>query len=854
MKRALLNGVLILITLSCWAQGLKVNAPSHVATGENFRVSYVIATQDVGDIHLGNIPEALELITGPYRSSQSSYQVINGHASSSSSTTFTYILCAQKSGTYKIPSASVQVNGHRYSSPAVQIKVSGKAVAGNGAPRMHDSDADQARPRAAGSAIRGNDLFIKVSANKGKVYEQEPVVLTYKVYSLVDLNELKGNMPDLTGFHTLEVPLPQQKTFHIENYNGRPYRCVTWSQYIMYPQMHGELKIPSIVFKGSVVQQNRDIDPVEAFFNGGSAYVEVKKDIVAPGLTLNVLPLPAKPANFSGGVGTFNISAQLNKTEIRANDPFTLRVVVSGCGNMKLLKRPVVNFPKDFDKYDPKVTDKTKITANGLEGNMVYDFIAVPRNQGEYTIPEIEFVYFDTNTHTYKTVKTKPFTISVGKGNGASSSVADYADGGKDKDIRPIKEGKSSVQDMNNIFFNSFGYWASVVAMLAVACCVVVALRKYVAAGRSGARKAKGANRIALKRLRRADELMLKGDKAAFYDEVLKALWGYVEERFSLQANELNRESVETVLADKGVDRNLTEKFIRIIDDCEMEHYSPSASANNMNVIFEDSMNAITAIENSLKQAGKNSGKKFLLMFFLVCLAAPAFSVTKENADNEYKKGNYQQAIKDYNEILKGGESAAVYYNLGNAYYRTDNITYAILSYERALKLSPGDDDIQMNLQLAQAKTIDKITPEPQMFLVKWARAVSNFMAVDCWAGVSLASLFLALVMFLLYLFSGRIAVRKTGFYASVFLVVLFVLSNVCAFRQTSQLCTRDAAIVVAPSVQLKSVPDHKGSNASVVHEGTKVEIVDGSLKDWKMVRLGDGREGWLPASQIEVI
>ena len=310
MKKVILNILLAFAISLCHAQGLHVSVPSHVQTGENFRLTYVIDTQDVGDLHLGGIPGALEVITGPYRSSQSSYQVINGHASSSSSTTFTYILCATKAGSYRIPSATVVANGRKFASRSVQIKVTGKSMSANGTPRMHNGADDQPRMRTAGSEIRNSDLFIKVSASKNKVYEQEPVILTYKVYTLVDLNALKGDMPDLTGFHTLEVPLPQQKSFHIENHNGRPYRCVTWSQYIMYPQMSGALKIPSIVFKGSVVQQNRDVDPMEAFFNGGSAYVEVKRDIVAPGITLNVLPLPAKPATFSGGVGVFNISAE----------------------------------------------------------------------------------------------------------------------------------------------------------------------------------------------------------------------------------------------------------------------------------------------------------------------------------------------------------------------------------------------------------------------------------------------------------------------------------------------------------------------------------------------------------------
>ena len=200
--------------------------------------------------------------------------------------------------------------------------------------------------------------------------------------------ELEGKMPDLTGFHTQEVPLPQQKSFHIETVNGRPYRCVTWSQYLMYPQMTGKLQIPSITFRGIVVQENRNVDPFEAFFNGGSGYVEVKRNIVAQGMTVQVDPLPQKPANFSGGVGKFTISASLDHPKVKAGDPVKVRIVVGGHGNLKLIKQPELVLPKDFDKYDAKVTDKTKLTASGITGNMLYDVLIVPRNQGRYSVCE----------------------------------------------------------------------------------------------------------------------------------------------------------------------------------------------------------------------------------------------------------------------------------------------------------------------------------------------------------------------------------------------------------------------------------------------------------------------------------
>lgn len=397
--------MLLGFSLQLKAQHISVSAPTHVAAGENFRVAYTINTRDVEEFRLGGVGEGLEVIAGPYTSSQSSYQMINGHTSSSSSVTITYTLYAAKNGTFGIGASHAIVNGKKLSSHPVKITVSGHAARNNGAPSMHgQNDYDEPRMRTAGSRISGRDLFIKVTANKRRVHEQEPVLLTYKVYTQVDLTQLEGKMPDLKGFHNQEVPLPQQKSFHTETVNGRPYRCVTWSQYVMYPQMTGNLTIPAITFKGIVVQQNRNVDPMEAFFNGGSGYVEVKKDIIAPSVKIQVDPLPQRPANFSGGVGKFNITASIDKKEVKAGEPITIRVVVGGIGNLKLLKQPVITFPKDFDKYDAKVTDKTRLTANGVEGNMIYDFLAVPRNQGNYTIPAVEFTYYDTSANKYKTL------------------------------------------------------------------------------------------------------------------------------------------------------------------------------------------------------------------------------------------------------------------------------------------------------------------------------------------------------------------------------------------------------------------------------------------------------------------
>lgn len=843
------------------AQHISVSAPSHVAAGENFRVAYTINTSDVEEFRMGGVQDGLEVIAGPYTSSQSSYQMINGHTSSSSSVTITYTLYAAKNGSFTIGASHALVGGKRLSSRPVKIQVSGHAQRTNGAPNMHGQDSyDQPRMRSAGSAISGSDLFIKVSASKKRVHEQEPILLTYKVYTQVDLTQLEGKMPDLKGFHTQEVPLPQQKTFHTETVNGRPYKCVTWSQYVMYPQMTGRLEIPSITFKGIVVQQNRNVDPMEAFFNGGSGYVEVKKDIKAPGITLQVDPLPQRPANFSGGVGKFNISASLDKKEVKAGEPITLRVVVGGIGNLKLLKQPVVNFPKDFDKYDAKVTDKTRLTANGVEGNMVYDFLAVPRNQGSYTIPSVELTYYDTSKNAYKTIKTQPFKVEVEKGDGTSAESEDFAS--QDKDIHTIKLGKAEQHKADEMFFGSFGYWISLLMpLIAFVVLLIVFRRRAIENADIVKKRSNRAGKIATKRLRLANKLMLQGKQGEFYDEVMRALWGYMSYKLNMPAEKLNRDNIRETLGRHFVDDATIEKFTTALDECEFERYAPGDAAGNMNRTFESAMTAIMDIENAINEARKNqkkhpAGYSFVwLLLAMICFGGTsAKAVTKNNADTEYQKGNYQQAIRDYEEILKNGESAEIYFNLGNAYYRTDNITKAVLNYERARLLSPGDDDINFNLQFARSKTIDKITPQSEMFFITWYKSLVNFTSVDNWAKTGILCIVMALLLVLLYLFGPQLMLRKIGFFGGLAFFVIFLLSNLFAFQQKQALDNRTGAIIISPSVNIKKTPAKNSADQFVLHEGTRVDIIDKGMTDWRCIRVGDGREGWIETKAIEEI
>lgn len=853
--------------LSVCAQNISVSAPTHVATGENFRVSYTIANVSVDEFRSASIPSGLEVIAGPYTSQQSSYQIVNGHTSRSSSITYTYTLYAEKAGSYTIGAAHAKAGGKTIASRPFRIQVSG-ATRNNGssAPNMHD---DAVSPsHSSGGRISSKDLFVKVTANKKHVHEQEPILLTYKVYTLVDLTSLDGKMPDLKGFHTQEIPLPQQKSFHIEKLNGRNYRCVTWSQYVMYPQMTGKMAIPSLTFKGVVVMQNRNVDPFEAFFNGGSGYIEVKRNIVAPAIDIQVDPLPQKPADFSGGVGRFSISSQLLNNTVKAGAPVTLRVVVGGNGNLKLIKQPVVTFPKDFDKYDPKVTDKTKLTTNGLEGNMVYDFLVVPRNQGNYTIPAVSLTYYDTSSNMYKTVKTAPLTIKVEPGDGKGTSVTDYS-AVQQTDIKPIKQGGYDTIDTEKLFFGSTSFllWLLLPFVLFVAL-VAIFHKKAVENADIVGKRGKRANKVATKRLKTAYKLLTAGKQNEFYDEVLRALWGYVGDKLNMPVEQLSRENISDQLAAHNINAEIIEKFISALDECEYERYAPGSAEGNMTKTYDSAMIAITEIDGVLrdKMVKRNSGDtvRIILLFVVLCFsgfvnasvdtAKSQQGDSSETAAAAYAKGDYQQAAECYTKLLKVGESAELYYNLGNCEYRLGNITQSIIAYERALRLNPGDSDTRYNLQFLRGKTIDKVVPVDEMFFVTWYHSLQNLMSIDAWAILAVSAFVLALMLILAYLFGSNILLRKIGFFGALVGLLIFVLGLLFAYQRKVALSEHNIAIVLTPTLNVKATPAESSSDAFVIHEGTRLTITDSSMNAWYGVRLDDGKEGWLPKNSVEVI
>lgn len=608
MRKVIFFLLLILTTVHAWADNkatLTADAPDVVVSGDQFRLTFTVNTQKVKDFRAPSITKGFDVLMGPSRSQQSSTQIINGKVSSSSSITYTYILMAGDAGTYTIPAASIEANGEKIFSNAVTIKVLPPDQSASGSKGSQKSGA-QAGNQAASGRITSNDLFITATASKTTVHEQEAILLTYKVYTLVNLRQLFGKMPDLKGFHTQEIELPQQKTFSLEHYKGRNYNTTVWSQYVLFPQQTGKLEIPSITFEGVVAIQTVSDDPFDAFFNGGG-YQEVKKKIVTPKLTINVQPLPAKPANFSGGVGEFTLASSINAKDVKTNDAVTIKLTISGSGNMKLISTPEVKFPEDFEVYDPKVTNNFEASRAGLSGTQTTEYLAIPRHAGNFTIPPVEFTYFDLKSNSYKTLKTEAYNINVAKGQGnADQVIADFTNKENVKvlgqDIRFIKLGDTKLMPKGDVFFGTVGYYLWYIIPFVLFVGLVVFFRKQAAENANVAKvKTKKANKVATKRMKLAGKLLAENRKNEFYDEVLKALWGYISDKLSIPVSQLSKDNIEAELAKYGVADDVIKDFINALNECEFARYAPGDENEAMDKVYTTSVEAISKMENNIK-------------------------------------------------------------------------------------------------------------------------------------------------------------------------------------------------------------------------------------------------------------
>ncbi len=608
--------LLVGITLSVFADEVvfRAQAPKQVVVGRPFQLTYSV-NQRSRDLRAPEFTD-FDVLSGPYTSTSSSTSFVNGKRTSSFEQTYTYMLMAQKEGTFTIGPATVKVDGENIQSNGVRIQVlpEDEETSPQPSPQGRGQSSGQSSSQSSanqGGSVSSENLFVRTIASKTRVHEQEALMVTYKLYfANVDVAQLTNNtkLPEFTGFLKQELEQGEIQT-ELEHYNGRNYQTAVLYRTILYPQHSGDIKIDPANFEAvlRVQVQQRPRSIFDDFFG---SYTNVTRMLTAPGVTIHVSALPGgKPAGFSGGVGRFTLTPTISQTELQTNDAVTIRLDISGSGNMKLLKTPAIEWPEGFEPYDPKVTNNFNTTTAGVSGTKSIEYLAIPRSAGEYTIPAVHFSYFDIDEKKYKTLSTPEYTIRVKRGAGEPSAAGEQPSGvvsytqkedikqlGSDIryiDTKLVESRKTKVES------DSYRYlWLWYVIPLIIAMVLLVVLRKQIKEAADITRmRYKHANKVAQKRLKAAAAALKANDKDHFYEEIERAAWTYLSDRLSIPTADLNKENIASILRQKGVAEERIQEVMSVLSTAEFARYAP-ATDHAMDDLYRDTTNLINNLEN----------------------------------------------------------------------------------------------------------------------------------------------------------------------------------------------------------------------------------------------------------------
>lgn len=579
----------------------KASAPATVVEGEQFRLSYVL-NQEGRDLRLPDISD-FDVLFGPSTSTNFSQRTVNGQTTSERSVTYTYILVPKSTGKFTIGPASITVDGSNYQSNSLQIEVlPPDQLSSQGTQGGQESDGRQS---AGTGTVSDSDAFIRAIVSKNNPYEQEGFTVTFRLYTTLNVvNFGRIQFPEFEGFMVEEVDVPTNQQLKMERYNGRNYYTADLRKTLLFPQRSGQITIPSgnleMVFS---VPSGRS---VTTFFGSQELMADVKKTLVTNPVAINVQPLPQnRPASYANAVGTFTLDQNINTTSLKANEAVTLRLEISGTGNLKLIRSPEVEFPNNFETYDPVVNNSFNVTTNGLTGVRSIEYMAIPRYEGSYTIPSVEFTYFDLNTNSYKTLTTPEYQLEIAKGDPGSVSASNFVnqqDVKVEQDIRFLKTGEPSYQSTKNYFVGSLGYWMWYIIPFILLLAVYLINRKQARENANVAlMRNKKANKMAIKRLKLAEKYLKENNKESFYDEVLRAIWGYFSDKLSIPVANLSKNNIEAELSKQNINKELTQRFMNILDTCEFARYAPAESDAELDRVYNSTVDAIGEMENSLR-------------------------------------------------------------------------------------------------------------------------------------------------------------------------------------------------------------------------------------------------------------
>ncbi len=854
---------------------IRVEAPDVVAVNEQFNVTFIIEGEKSPSDFQWSSGDDFQLVWGPQKGSSSSIQIINGKRSSSHQTTFTYILIPKATGTFQLPVATALLSGDRISSTQASIQVvSDGASSSQSSGKNGGKSSGGGQTSSTGSGeISSNDLFMRLSLSRMEVVIGEPITATLKIYQRANVVGFENaKFPTFNGFWSQETYVPNNIEFKRESLDDKIYNTAVLRTYVLIPQQSGAITIDPaelVCLVNIRTAPSTSNSLFDSFFQ--DEYRTIRKRVTTPAVKVKVNPLPAgQPASFGGGVGNFGISARLTTDNLKTHDAASLVITVSGRGNVALLEEPKVNFPPDFEVYDTKTTENTDKSNGGTSGSKSFEYPFIPRSHGDFTIDPVEYSYYDVNAGKYVTLRTEPLHVKVAKGKGGDSTPVTTVNSGVERkdvksladDIRFIFTGKPGLSGSGSFFVGSVFFWILLALMILGATSVYLAFRK-VAAMRAdvAGTKNRRATKMAQKRLKLAGEYLDKNLYTAFYEELHKALIGFVSDKLNMDMSEISKDNIASALTEGGVSEEQTKAFTDLLDACEFARYSPDGGNEAMRSHYDAALKVISSIDSGLKTGGKSLRKVVTVVTLLLSLGA-SMNIQAKDLDSlwtagvqAYTDGKFSDASAAWTSIEESGQkSAKLYYNLGNAWFKQGNYPKAILNYERALRLDPSYSDARYNLEFTSNFVQDKIEPVPEFILKSVARKVCYVMGSNAWAVIFLVLLAAALVMGLLFLLGSSVGKRRAGFYCGIVLLLLSAGALSFSIWQKSDSVKTDTAIVMSPVSSVKSSPSSGSSkDLFVIHEGTKVTILD-EVGSWKNIALADGRQGWITSNELEVI
>nr|MCR4843750.1 BatD family protein [Bacteroidales bacterium] len=723
---------------------------------------------------------------------------------------------------------------------------------------------------SARSTTSGSDIFMRLTLSRNSVVVGEPVTATLKIYNNANLVGFENaRFPAFKGFWSQE-DVPANIEFQREQVNGTLYKSAVLRRWVIIPQKSGEMTIdPAEVVCLVNVQRRRSGSGsvFDEFF--GTDYATVRERVSTKPATLHVAPLPSgAPASFSGGVGQFSIQTRLSKDSLRTHDAASLLVTVSGKGNIALVEAPKISFPPDFEVYDVKTSVNTD--KNGTSGSKTFEYPFIPRSHGEFSVGPVEYAYYDVSKRRYAVATAPALPLKVARSAAASVAAPDGSPalatdrkGVKNlgEDIRFIRT-KTTLGSGKGFLVYSTAWWVTIAALLLAGFGFWLGFRKAAArradvVGNRGRR----ATRQALKRLSQARDFLQKNLYTAFYEELHRSLLGFVGDKLAMDMADQNKDNIQASLIAHGVPESVAAGFTGLLDACEEARYAPDAGHQAMNDHYEKAVSTITAIDDSMKKSNSHSGAALLAALLLtlpIGLRAQEVSYPDSlfRAGVEaYTAGDYASALRDWQDVEATGlMSKELYYNLGNAYFKDSQIAPAILWYERALRLDPSDADVRYNLEYARALTQDKIEEVPEIFFEQWGRSMCYRLPSNAWAVIGLVFLALCVGCVLLFLLGSTPGRRRLGFFGGIAALLIALLGWDFAQWQRQEARRQDLAIVMKPVVSVKSSPSEgSAKDLFILHEGTRVRILD-NVGGYAQIEIADGRQGWIPRREMEVI